>query len=161
MRSEAVARGEIIQTPSSAFWVSLLSPSLRTSRIMLCSPVEFAGPIKVTWILSPLSLARTLIRSAKLLSGRGLKLVAGNQRTITLAVPGGNTRVGLSIASHSSHGSKSELFSTDSATLTTFFVGHGVVTYPMCSPSIGTNPLSLNPSSTACRARRRCSPCSL
>ena len=35
------------------------------------------------------------------------------------------------------------------------------VTNPMCSPSIGTNPLSLNPSSTACRERKRDSPCSL
>ena len=39
--------------------------------------------------------------------------------------------------------------------------GHVAVTNPICSPSIGINPLSLNPSSTAWRARNRDSACSL
>ena len=37
----------------------------------------------------------------------------------------------------------------------------GQLTNPICSPSIGTNPLSLNPSSTAWRVRNRDSACSL
>ena len=171
-RSDAVARGEIIESPSSASCV--VTPNgfhQYTSRAMLSSPAEFAGPISLISILSRMSAASLLMTEAKRLNGKGLKFTAGSQSTTTRLVPYGETKFGSSIASHSSHGS-SKARSIEGA----FGVGCGSgafggaggggggqlsVTNPICSPSIGINPLSLNPSSTACRERKRDSPCSL
>ena len=56
--SEAVARGEIIEISFSVSGTSARSDfSLSSSRIMLCSPVEFAGPINLMSILSRTSSA--------------------------------------------------------------------------------------------------------
>src|SRR5213083_1259342 len=88
----------------------------------------------------------------------------------TLLVPWGKTLFGASIASHSSHGSSNaRLTGADGAHLDdnegdgalSLSGGEFAATNPMCSPSTGANPLSLNPSSTACRARNRDSTCSL
>src|SRR5207253_4658969 len=165
--SEAVARGEIIETPSSANCIVTLDGYQHTSRIMFCSPVEFSGPISLTSILSRMFAASLLMTKAKRLNGKGLKLTAGSQRTKTRLVSRGKTLFGSASgsASHSSHGS-SKARSIEGAFgggVGAFGAGVGVgtcggqlsVTNPMCSPSIGTNPLSLNPSSTACRERKR------
>src|SRR6516162_3502073 len=86
--SETVARGEIIDTPSSAFWVVLLKPEdARTSRIMFCKPAEFAGPINLMPMSLRISPASSLISPAKRRHGSGLKLTAGNQTTKTRLVP--------------------------------------------------------------------------
>src|ERR1043166_10019226 len=53
VKSEAVARGETIDTPSSALCIATEAASLRgvswsqhASFTMVCKPVELAGPIK-------------------------------------------------------------------------------------------------------------------
>src|SRR5438552_14223016 len=100
------------------------------------------------------------MRVAKQRNGLTLKFTVGNQTTKTRLVSLGKTFLESSIASHSSHGSsKARSIGGEG----TFVSGGGqvAVTNPMCSPSIGTKPDSLNPSSTAWRARNRDSACSL
>ena len=96
---------------------------------------------------------------AKRLSGLGLKLAAGSQRTINHLVSLG-WACGGSLAIHCSQGSSSAR-SIGRAPLGSSAGGQSAVTKPMCSPSRGANPLSLKASSTAGRARSRDSPCSL
>src|SRR5438552_10534614 len=100
------------------------------------------------------------MRAAKQRNGLTVKFTVGNQSTKTRLVFLGKTFLESSIASHSSHGSNRARSIGGEGT---FVSGGGqvAVTNPICSPSIGTNPLSLNPSSTACRARNRNSACSL
>src|SRR5439155_18570333 len=136
---------EIIETPSSAFSIvvkeALSSTGLNgyqhASRTMLCKPVEFAGPISVTSILSRMSSgASCLIKAAKQCNGLRLKFTAGNQTTTTRLAPGGKTCLGSSIASHSSQGrTKARSIAGEGAFASGG--GHVAVTNPMCSPSIG------------------------
>ena len=71
VKSEAVARGEIIDTPSSALCIAAeassssgVNLSQHASFTMVCKPVEFAGPINLTSDLIADVLGRELIDQA-------------------------------------------------------------------------------------------------
>src|SRR5882762_8154390 len=97
VKSEAVAQGEIIFTPSSALFIATEASSLsgvswsqHASFTMVCKPVEFAGPINLTSILSRMSPgASRSIKLAKQRNGLTLKFAAGNQTTTTRLVSRG------------------------------------------------------------------------
>ena len=139
---------------------------------MFCKPVELAGPIRV-----PVEVVHVLLDdlpAGPVLPQRGVdplyqlrdaddSLKSGFRvpEFRPARLPVAHLDVELDLVADLQFGQAAGLEGGEGDGALSVRGGHSAVTNPMCSPSTGTNPLSLNPSSTACRARSRDSACSL